>query len=64
MGYTYDPRPHMDNFIWALEVVEGFTIRVNDTSELGEAIVEYWCSPRNIMTLLRRPGTYWKNARG
>ncbi len=31
--------PHMDNFTWALEVVDGFTIRVNSPAELGDAVV-------------------------
>ncbi len=43
--------PHMDNFIWALEVVEGFTIRVNDTSELGEAIVDILVQPEKYYDL-------------
>ena len=43
--------PHMDNFIWALEVVEGFTIRVNDTSELGEAIVDILLQPEKYYDL-------------
>jgi 3-deoxy-D-manno-octulosonic-acid transferase len=32
--------PHMDNFTWALEVVQGTTIEVNDARELGNAVAD------------------------
>ena len=32
--------PHMDNFLWAMEVVKGFTIEVADCDELGAAVVK------------------------
>ncbi|HQG33022.1 MAG TPA: 3-deoxy-D-manno-octulosonic acid transferase [Deltaproteobacteria bacterium] len=37
--------PHMDNFTWALEVVEGCTIRVGDALELENAVVEALLNP-------------------
>ncbi len=41
--------PHMDNFLWALEVVQGFTIRVHDSEELCNAVVD----------IVTQPGKYY-----
>jgi 3-deoxy-D-manno-octulosonic-acid transferase len=32
--------PHMDNFLWAMEVIKGFTLEVADCDELGGAVVK------------------------
>lgn len=37
--------PHMNNFLWALEVVQGFTICVYTPEELGDAIVDIITQP-------------------
>ncbi len=37
--------PHMDNFLWALEVVQGFTICIYNSRELGDAIVDIITQP-------------------
>lgn len=45
--------PHMDNFTWALEVVEGFTIRVQSPEELGDAVADIALFPGKYRALAR-----------
>ncbi len=43
--------PHMDNFTWAMEAVEGHTLRVQDVAELGTAVVEAIQDPEKYRTM-------------
>jgi 3-deoxy-D-manno-octulosonic-acid transferase len=45
--------PHMENFLWALDIVKGHTIVVRTAAELGRAIVEVLTEPERYNTMSR-----------
>ncbi len=56
--------PHMDNFIWALEIVEGFTIQVRGPGELGDAIVDIAVQPEKYYDLAQEARYLLEKRRG
>jgi 3-deoxy-D-manno-octulosonic-acid transferase len=56
--------PHMDNFTWAVEVVEGCTIRVHSPSELSGAIVDIVTRPEKYHDLARQARSRLAEQRG
>jgi 3-deoxy-D-manno-octulosonic-acid transferase len=56
--------PHMDNFLWALEVVKGFTIEVNSSDELADAVVDVVTSPGKYCDLAQEARCLLEKQRG
>ncbi|HQJ09265.1 MAG TPA: hypothetical protein PLF54_09715 [Deltaproteobacteria bacterium] len=54
----------MDNFIWALEIVEGFTIQVRGPGELGDAIVDIAVQPEKYYDLAQEARYLLEKRRG
>lgn len=48
--------PHMANFLWALDVVKGHTIVVNNAVELGRTIADILADPERYKTMSRLAG--------
>jgi 3-deoxy-D-manno-octulosonic-acid transferase len=56
--------PHMDNFLWALEVVEGFTIRVHSQAELSKTIVDIATNPGKYAGLASKARSLLEGRKG
>ncbi|MDM7988607.1 MAG: 3-deoxy-D-manno-octulosonic acid transferase [Smithella sp.] len=56
--------PHMENFLWALDVVKGHTIVVKDAVELGRAIVDVLTEPQRYREMSKSAGESLLQAQG
>ena len=56
--------PHMDNFTWALEAVEGNTLLVHDANELGRTIVDVLTQRDRYLPRARKAREALEKARG
>jgi 3-deoxy-D-manno-octulosonic-acid transferase len=56
--------PHMENFTWALEAVEGNTLLVHDANELGRTIVDVLTQRDRYLPRARKAREALEKARG
>lgn len=56
--------PHMENFLWALEVVQGSTHVVNDAAELGRTIADIIMQPERYIAMAQGARAKLETARG
>lgn len=56
--------PHMENFLWALDVVHGSTNVVHDAAELGRTVTDIVMQPERYAAMAQTARTRLENARG